>query len=604
MTRHLLAFAEDIASVNLSEAEVTTPVVLALDGVAGDYEVSINGTLVVADRSMFARHRIDVSSLVVPGPNLVQVTARPLSFDEVPSRPRARWRTALVDEARLRWVRTRLIDWCPGIPTGPVASGPWRPTWLLTGASVAEVTVRTSVVDGAGVIEVFAEGRLLDRQLIPNVQLWWPHTHGIPSLYRVLVHVGGELVLDRQVGFRTLDNTDPSSLALSVNGVPVFVRGAVWTPGTLDALDRAVELGLNLVRIPGIASYESEEFHARCDQLGLMVWQDLMFSNFDYPLADPAFADVVRDEVTAETAALLGHPSTVVVCGSSEVEQQAAMYGVPPGGGAAAELGDFLEPLMAASGLDVIWVPSTPTGGALPIRVDRGIAHYYGVGGYRRPLSDARTSGVRFAAESLAFANPPADGATGGVPFDPGADWDFADVTAFYADLGFSSGEVMAAVFGEWRRAASPCHGGIVMWLRDLAPGAGWGLLDSSSTPKRAALDLAPVLQPVAVWLVDEGVNGLGVHVANDTASEVTGTLSVSLHRADGSPVDSGEASVTVAARGSIEVDAESVLGRFADASYYYRFGPPGHDRVRASLVTADGTLTAEYQVRGVAAPS
>ncbi len=31
----------------------------------------------------------------------------------------------------------------------------------------------------------------------------------------------------------------------------------------------------------------------------------------------------------------------------------------------------------------------------------------------------------------------------------------------------------MAEVFGEWRRAESPCGGGLVLWLSDLSPGAG-----------------------------------------------------------------------------------------------------------------------------------
>ena len=60
----------------------------------------------------------------------------------------------------------------------------------------------------------------------------------------------------------------------------------VWTPGDLDALDTAVELGFNLVRVSGISAYESDDFYRRCDELGLMVWQDLMFATLDYPLSD------------------------------------------------------------------------------------------------------------------------------------------------------------------------------------------------------------------------------------------------------------------------------------------------------------------------------
>ena len=35
------------------------------------------------------------------------------------------------------------------------------------------------------------------------------------------------------------------------------------------------------------------------------------------------------------------------------------------------------------------------------------------------------------------------------------------------------TGEVMAHVFGEWRRAESPSGGGMILWLRDLVAGAG-----------------------------------------------------------------------------------------------------------------------------------
>ena len=151
------------------------------------------------------------------------------------------------------------------------------------------------------------------------------------------------------------------------------------------------------------------------------------------------------------------------------------------------------------AGLDAVYVPSTPFGGDLPMRADRGVTNYYGVGGYRGPLSDARTSGLRFAGECLAFANVPDETSLAalvpgrpdegyvnhpiwkaGVPRDPGAGWDFDDVRDFYLASLFEvdpwtirrgdhdrylelsravTGEVMAYAFGEWRRAGSPVRG-------------------------------------------------------------------------------------------------------------------------------------------------
>ena len=222
--------------------------------------------------------------------------------------------------------------------------------------------------------------------------------------------------------------------------------------------------------------------------------------------------------------------------------------------------------------MDAIYVPSAPCGGDLPFRPDRGIANYYGVGCYRRPLDDVRRAGVRFAAECLAFSNVPCeDGRSrkclpqaqrelagdhpameGGHPARDGADWDFEDVRDHYLGLLFGldaadlrrvdrerylelsralTGEVMAEVFGEWRRAASPCGGGLVLWLRDLLPGAGWGLIDHRGVPKLAYHHLKRALAPVAVWTVDEGLGGVVAHVANDRPAPLSASLRVALYR-------------------------------------------------------------------------
>jgi beta-mannosidase len=149
---------------------------------------------------------------------------------------------------------------------------------------------------------------------------------------------------------------------------------------------------------------------------------------------------------------------------------------------------------------------------------------------------------------------------------------------------------VMADVFGEWRRPGSGCGGGIVLWLRDVVPGAGWGLLDHDARPKPAAVALAPTLQPTAVWVVDEGLNGLDVHVANDGRQRLEGTLTVELLRADGTAGESVDAEIVVPAHGHHVAGVEALLGRFADVSYAYRFGPPQHAAVRARLVTDSGT--------------
>ena len=661
-------------------------VALCLGGIATLAHVHLNGAPLLSSDSMFERHEIDISGRL-GSDNELTIQCQALGPElVVPRKPRARWRTRVVADGGLRWFRTMLLGRAPGFAPGPPAVGPWRPIWLERrrdvvverlhldprldgddGVLAVDLAVRmlggrttrsaTLEIDGPtgsarARLDVRGDGvlvRIGGTIQIPDVDPWWPHTHGDPSLYtaRVMLDVGDHTVsVDAgRVGFRTL-TAGPTAdhdivrdgLDLHVNGVRVFARGALWTPIDPIGLAPSVELlraalgtvrdgGMNMLRLPGTGAYETVAFHDLCDELGILVWQDLMFANLDYPFEDAGFLQTAEREVrSAIVDDLSGRPSLAVVCGNSEIEQQVSMLGLDPALGR----GDFFEKLapgiVAASGADAIYVPSTPTGGALPFRPDHGIANYYGVGGYRRPLEDARRSSVQFAAECLAFANVPDEAVTddllsgltadifddprwkAGVPRDVGSDWDFDDVRDHYLAACFGvdaaelrradpdrylelsravSGEVIAEVFGEWRRAGSPCGGGLVLWLRDLVPGAGWGVLDHRGSPKVAYHHLRRILAPTAVWTTDEGLGGILIHAANDQPREVTARLRAALYRDLEHLVWGASEVVSLPPHGSLDRDVETLLGRFVDAGWAYRFGPPGHDAVVVTLEQA-----------------
>jgi beta-mannosidase len=630
-------------------------VALVCDGIATVFTVELNGVEVLSGRSMFRRGEADVGALLRAEGNELVIRCRALAgvLAEQPRRPRQRWRTRVVaDGGALRFVRTAILGRAPGFAPGPPLVGPWRPVWLVRrrGAQVDDVALRPRGEGHEGVLEVTARIRgaqraevrvgdahaelALERDgwargtlRIDGAERWWPHTHGTPALHDVALVLDGEHVVGvGRTGFRALSpgsghDVERDALALAVNGVPVFARGAVWTPVAEDevrpTLLAARDAGMNLVRVPGLGVYEDAAFHDLCDELGMLVWQDFMFANLDYPIEDDTFRAEVRAEAREALAVVAGRPSLAVLCGNSEVEQQAAMFGVDPALGRGPLFGELLPELAREAGADVPYVPSAPCGGAMPFHPGTGVANYYGVGGYRRPLEDARRAGVRFASECLALANvPDAEVADGeGVMRDVGADWDFADVRDHYLRERFAvdpaalrerdrarylalsravSGELMAAVLGEWRRAASPCAGAAILWLRDLAPGAGWGVLDHAGAPKLALSHLRRALAPRAVWITDEGTNGLDVHVANDGPRALDATLHVAL-LADGARiVEEGEQTLLVAPHQTTARNAEGVLGRFADPAYAYRFGPPAHDVVVATLRDGAGHLVGQ----------
>jgi beta-mannosidase len=344
-----------------------------------------------------------------------------------------------------------------------------------------------------------------------------------------------------------------------------------------------------------------------------------MFANVDPP-DDEAFLATVEAELTSVLTDAAAHPALAVVCGGSEVAQQAAMLGLDSDRRATPLFDEHLPTLLERLGVDVPYVPSSPTGGDLPFRPNEGVAHYYGVGAYLRPLEDARRATVRFAAESLAFATPPErapveewfGGAAGAghhprwkrfVPRDNGAPWDFEDVRDHYVralfdvdpsalryadperylDLGRAAvAEVMAATMTEWRRPGSSCDGALVLLLRDLYRGAGWGLLDADGDPKAPLWALGRVLAPVAVLATDEGLNGLHLHVVNDTAEAVRGPLELRLYDTAGQLLEEGAVEVDVEARSGVTVSAEAAFDGFRDLTWAYRFGPRAYDAVVA----------------------
>lgn len=489
-------------------------IVLRMGGIATVSEVWLNGEKIVASSSMFAAHEVDVSGLL-RNHNELLIACRSLTAALRESRrrqPALRWRTRVVAEQQLRWFRTTLLGRAPGFAPGPEPAGPWRPVTLERRRKIVlEDWSRRAELDGsAGVLSVHLRLRALEAGArpasgrlwlgtvsaplscaesggrhhlravlrLPNVVPWSPHTHGKPALYPLraeLELVDGSTVEfeDGPVGFRSIDGgADPAGdagLALKINGTDVFCRGVVWTPPDVvtlaapsDVVRARLQLlrdgGFNLIRLAGTTVYEGEAFHRLCDELGLLVWQDLMFANMDYPLEDSAFRESANAEAEAELSRLARHPSSAVICGNSEVEQQAAMLGLEPALGRGSWFGEELPRIAASCCPGVPYVPSAPCGGDMPFRTRSGVTNYFGVGAYLRPLEDVRRAEVRFASECLAFANIPepemldkmalatAGGISPthpawkrGVPRDSGAGWDFDDVRDHYLKLLYSA---------------------------------------------------------------------------------------------------------------------------------------------------------------------
>jgi beta-mannosidase len=141
----------------------------------------------------------------------------------------------------------------------------------------------------------------------------------------------------------------------------------------------------------------------------------------------------------------------------------------------------------------------------------------------------------------------------------------------------------------------SPTGGGLVWFLRDVVFGAGWGVVDVGGRPKSVWHALRRAFRPVQVLLVDEGLNGLDVHLINERPTRCDALLSLACLREGSVPVMRAERQVTLAPRACLVIPATDLWGGFFDTTYAYRFGPPSHDATVAVLSdAADGDRIAE----------
>ncbi|XP_063217719.1 beta-mannosidase-like [Bacillus rossius redtenbacheri] len=193
------------------------------------------------------------------------------------------------------------------------------------------------VTDGEG--ELLQE---LELDVPGSVKLWWPNGEGSQNLYNITVRfvsaTGGEASEKTiRYGFRNVSlvqrPVDPAGLTfyLEVNGRPVFLKGSNWIPASAlpelstdpdtarSLLEAARDANMNALRVWGGGVYESDAFYAAADELGILVWQDMMFACAMYP-ATREFLASAAAEVRHQVRRLQHHASVALWAGNNENE--------------------------------------------------------------------------------------------------------------------------------------------------------------------------------------------------------------------------------------------------------------------------------------------
>ncbi|CAG0919271.1 unnamed protein product [Notodromas monacha] len=130
-----------------------------------------------------------------------------------------------------------------------------------------------------------------------GLKLWWPNGYGEQNLYTLEVtYLDGSSteessVQQMKIGFRTAELVQepiPGAEGLTfefvVNNVRMFSKGSNWIPAdvlpervTIDQLKHLLgavrDTHQNMMRVWGGGIYESEDFYALADEMGIMIWR-------------------------------------------------------------------------------------------------------------------------------------------------------------------------------------------------------------------------------------------------------------------------------------------------------------------------------------------
>jgi beta-mannosidase len=242
----------------------------------------------------------------------------------------------------------------PGSSTGTI-----RVVGKATGAHARyvrldlETDTERIFTDAIDVSEFNADG--YQRAGLP-VELWWPNGEGAQPLYTLACTLLGadgteQDRVTRRVGFRRIEwracegapeGADPWLCV--VNGRPVFLQGVNIPPVLPNFADTTVEqyrkrltayrdLGVNTLRVNGVGFLEKAPFYDLCDELGLMVWQDVPLSSSGAENVPPDDETAVREvgEILRSFIARRSHHACLLLwCGGNELHYRSAEgYGVP-----------------------------------------------------------------------------------------------------------------------------------------------------------------------------------------------------------------------------------------------------------------------------------
>ena len=579
-------------------------------------EVVVNGVTVLRAANMFRSFRVDLSAVLRVGTNDIEI----------------RFANVVAEAARLQASQPYFVPFSANntpIHNGNMVRKPscdfgwdWNIALApfgvygdiglepLVAARIASVVVDQIHTPGQAVVSVTAEiegepegetveislcgvtatavikrGMARAELVIKTPVLWWPAGSGAQVLHDLVLTYKAQKE-HRKCGLRDarlIAEKDAAGLGFkfAINGRDIFARGANWIPAdalagritpakTRDLLQSAVDANMNMIRVWGGGRYEPDWFYDLCDELGLMVWQDFMFSCHIYPATETFLTDVAA-EVREQALRLHHHASLILWCGDNELigaltwfpetraNRDLYLVGYD-------RLNRTIETALKTAVPGAVWWPSSPSPGPMDFGDawhddSKGDMHFWSVWHEGRDFDQYRDVSPRFCSEFGFQSYPSMDVIRS---FADPKDWNIAapvmeshqknaggnariaetmfryfrfpvDFENFVYLSQVQQGLAIKTAVTHWRGLKPHCMGTLIWQLNDTWPvcswssldyGGGWKLLHHMA--KQFFAPVTVVAVPDAGGIILRAVNDSGVAVpllVEISAAQMTGAL-------------------------------------------------------------------------------